>query len=86
MHAPALAHFAHELREALRRGAFAHSGRVEMADGMTVDAERMARIVLVDVERIAAGTPAGWLTEGDERGLYDDLLRLLTLARQPTHV
>ena len=54
-----------------------------MSDGVTVDAERMARIVLVDVERIAAGTPAGWLTEGDERVLYDDLLRLLTLARQP---
>ena len=49
---------------------------------MTVDSERMARIVLVDIERIAAGTPGAWLTEGSERELYDDLLRLLTVARQ----
>ena len=54
-----------------------------MSDGLTVDAERMARNVLVDIERIAGDTPGTWLTESYERELYDDLLRLLTLAHQP---
>jgi hypothetical protein len=83
MQTPALDHLARELREALQRGALAHHGRVELSDGVTVDAERMAGIVLVGVERIAGGTPGSWLSVSHERELYDDLLRLLTLARPP---
>ena len=56
-----------------------------MSDGAIVDSERMARIVLVDLESLARGTPGAWLAECDERALYDDLLRLLTLAREPAH-
>jgi hypothetical protein len=74
-----------ELRDALERGALAHRGRLEMSDGVTVEPERMARIVLVDLERIAGGTSGAWLPEGCDRELYDDLLRLVMLARQPVH-
>ena len=85
MQPQALEPLARELRDALERGALAHHGRVEMSDGVTVEPERMARIVLVDLERIAGGTPGAWLTEAYERDLYDDLRRLITLARQPVH-
>ena len=70
-----------ELREALGSGAFDRRGRVALSDGLTVDPERMARIILVDIEHGARDGQAMWLTEDEERVLYDDLLRLLTLAR-----
>jgi len=73
--------FAHELRAALESGALAHRGRVQLSDGVTVDSERMARIILADFERITQGEPEGWLTEQEEYELYDDLRRLLTLAQ-----
>ena len=75
--------FARELREALDSGAFIDCGRVELNDGVTVDPQRMARIVLVDFERIDREECGVWLTEGEQQALYDDLLRLLALARQP---
>jgi hypothetical protein len=73
--------FARELREALESGAFARSDRVELSDGVTVNPTRMARIVLVDFERVARGQHRGWLAEGEEQALYEDLLRLHFLAR-----
>jgi hypothetical protein len=73
-----------ELREALSSGAFARPCRVEMSDGMIIDPERMARIVLVDIERGVRDGHGGWLTEDDEHALYDDLRRLLALARVPS--
>jgi len=69
-----------ELRERLDAGAFAGLGRVELSDGTTVNSERMARIILADVEHIARNTHGGWLMEGEEQTLHDDLLRLLALA------
>ena len=70
-----------ELREALSSGAFARHGRVKLSDGVTVDPERMARIVLVDIERGARDGHGGWLTEDDEHALHDDVRRLLGLGR-----
>ena len=87
MQTQAREHLIRELRDALSSGALAHCGRVEMCDGMTVDAERMARMVLVDLEYVSRGTSGACLAAGYERVLYDDLLRLLTLARPAgTHV
>ena len=73
---------AHELREALGAGAFAHRGRVALSDGVTVDPERMARIVLADLKRISRGGHNSWVTPGEEQALYDDLLCLVALARE----
>ena len=73
--------FARELREALDSGALAHHHRVELSDGVTVNPERMARIVLADLDRLARTDDRAWLTEFEEQKLYDDLLRLLALAR-----
>jgi len=73
-----------ELREALTSGAFAHCSRVQLSDGVTIDSERMARIVLADFERIAQGTSSTWRIVGEEPELYDDLLCLLRLARAPS--
>ena len=42
-----------ELRAVLKSGAFAQRGRVALNDGVTVNPERMARIILVDIERVA---------------------------------
>jgi hypothetical protein len=42
---------------------------------------RMARIVLADFDRIIRDTRADWLTASEQEALYDDMLRLLTLAR-----
>jgi hypothetical protein len=81
MQTQAREHLIRELHDALASGALAHCGRVEISDGMTVDAERMARIVLVELEYVARGTPGACLAAGYERVLYDDMLRLLTLAR-----
>ena len=73
---------AHELHEALESGALARLGRVALSDGVAVDPERMARIILADVERSARGQRSAWLTEDEEQKLTDDLLCLLTLARR----
>jgi hypothetical protein len=54
-------HVIRELRAALPSSALADCGRVEMSDGMTIDAERMARMVLVDLEYVARGTPGARL-------------------------
>jgi hypothetical protein len=72
---------ARDLREALASGAFAHHGRVELSDGMTVDPERMARIVLADFERINRDGHDSGSTASEQLTLYDDMLRLLTLRR-----
>ena len=74
---------ARELREALDAGALAHRHRAELSDGVTVNPERMARIVLADIDRLARTGDRGWLTELEEQRLYDDLLRLLALAGAP---
>jgi hypothetical protein len=76
---------ARELREHLASGALAHRGRVELSDGLTIDPERMARIVLTDSERVTQGRYSAWITEGQEETLYDDLLRLVALARVPVY-
>lgn len=73
--------FARELREGLESGALAHCHRIELSDGMTVDPERMARIVLADLDRLARTDDRGWLTEFEEQKLYEDLLHLLAMAR-----
>jgi hypothetical protein len=83
MGTPAIEHLARELREACDSGALAHRGRVQLSDGVTVDFERMARIVLADFERIAQGRYSEWITEGEEQELYADLVRLHALARVP---
>jgi hypothetical protein len=80
MRVQALAPLALLLREHLDAGALAGLGRVEMSDGVTVDPERMARIVLADLDRIGGWD---WLTDRDKQNLHDDLLRLLALVRQP---
>ncbi len=72
---------AHELHEALDSGALAHCHRVELSDGVTVNPERIARIVLADIDRLARTGDRGRLTEFEEQTLYDDLLRLLALVR-----
>jgi hypothetical protein len=73
--------FARKLREALDSGVLAHCHRVELSDGVTVNPERMARIVLADLDRLARTDDRGWLTEFEEQKLYEDLLRLLALVR-----
>ena len=83
MSVQALFPLALELREALSSGAFARHGRIEMSDGVTVDPERMARIVLVDIEHLAQGRHGDWITEDEEQRIYADLLCLLDLARTP---
>jgi hypothetical protein len=82
MRVQALAPLALLLRERLDAGALAGLGRVEMSDGVTVDPERMARIILADVDRIDRVEGWDWLTEGEEQSLHDDLLQLLTLSRR----
>ena len=72
-----------ELRIRLYSGAFSGLGRVRLSDGVTVDAERMARIVLADIYRITRDDPPGWLTDGERQDLHDDLLRLLALVTLP---
>ena len=75
--------FAHELREALDSGALAQRGRVDLSDGATVDAERMARIVLADFDRTVKHRPDEPILVDDEQQLYDDLMRLHELALTP---
>jgi len=71
---------AHELHAELDSGTLARRGRVALSDGATVSFERMARIVLADVER-NAGRPADErISEADEQQLYDDLTHLHALA------
>jgi hypothetical protein len=77
---------ARDLHGALDSGALAHCHRVELSDGVTVNPERMARIVLADIDRLTRTDDRGWLTELEEQRLYDDLLRLLTLVRGSVHV
>ena len=77
MRAQALASLARELQQHLNTGALATVGRVELSDGVTVDAQRMARIVLSDVSRIARGHPPDWLTDRERQDLQEDLLRLI---------
>ena len=71
---------AHELGAVLSSGALARRGRVELSDGITVGFERMARIVLADVQRNAGRLADGRISEADERQLYDDLTHLHALA------
>ena len=78
-----LAPLALELRNRLDSGALAGLGRVHLSDGVTVDAERMARIVLADIHRITRDDPPGWLTDNERQDLHDDLLRLLALVTVP---
>jgi hypothetical protein len=75
--------FARELRGALNAGAFAHCSQIELSDGVTVNSERMARIVLVDFERFVAGTADGRFPDDQVVQLFDDLKRLhsFVLAR-----
>jgi hypothetical protein len=75
--------FARELRACLASGALAHRGRIELSDGVSVDFERMARIVLTDFERVALRVGSDWFTEDVERALYGDLLRLHALTLAP---
>ena len=85
MRVQALAPLALVLRDHLKADAFAKLGRVELSDGATVDAERMARIILADVDRLARDDPHRWLTEREEQDLHDDLVRLLALVAEPAH-
>ncbi len=80
-----LVRLARDLRERLTSGTLAQRGQVELSDGMTINPERMARIVLVDIERVIQGKHSEWITEGQDEILYDDLLRLLALAQVPVH-
>ena len=50
---------------------------------MVVDPERMARIIVTDVERIIRDGPDVWLTEREEQVLGDDMVRLLALIAVP---
>jgi hypothetical protein len=75
--------FARELREALDCGALAHCHRVALSDGVTVNPERMARVVLADIDRLARTDGRGRLTEREAQELHDDLLYLLALAGVP---
>jgi hypothetical protein len=77
---------ARELHEALDSGALAHCHRIDLSDGVTVNPERMARIVLADIDRLARTDDRAWMTELEEQKLYDDLLRLLALVRGPARV
>ena len=83
MKGPALASRARELQQHLDIGVLTTLGRVELSDGVTVDAERMARIVLSDGARVIRGHPSDWLTVREQRDLQDDLMRLLILASAP---
>ena len=83
MHEHPLAPLARELRACLASGALAARSRVELSDGVIVDFERMARIVLADFERAARATNGNGITEGEEQELYNDLLRLHSLAFAP---
>ena len=83
MSVQALAPLALVLRECLDAGALAGLGRIELSDGVSVDPERMARIALGELDRIARVAGWDWLTEREEQDLLNDLLRLLALVRQP---
>ena len=83
MQVQALAPLARALRERLEAGALTGIGRIELSDGATVDPERMARIILTDLDRITRVGRSDWLTDREERELHDDLLRLLALVREP---
>ena len=72
-----LAQLALELRDRLTGDDLTGLGRIELSDGVSVDAERMARIVLADLGR--RDLPE-WLTERELQQLRDDLLRLLALV------
>ena len=74
--------FAHELQESLASGSLTQRGQVELSDGVTVNFERMARIVLADFGRLMKQTPNHPISD-DEQQLYDDLLRLHALALTP---
>src|SRR5687767_11434133 len=71
---------AHKLRDALDGGAFAALERVTLVDGVTVQAARMARIILTDLQRIAEQPDGGWVTEDEKPRLYDDVQHLLALV------
>lgn len=75
-----LASLARDLREVLASGALTRHGRVAMSDGLIIEPERMARLVLSDFERIVRDGHDSGSTASDELALYDDMLRLLTEA------
>ncbi len=74
-----LAPLALELRSRFDSDAFAGRGRVTLANGTIIDAERKARSLLADVDRIARADGWGWLTHDEAQALHDDLSRLLAL-------
>jgi hypothetical protein len=76
--------FIHKLRAALDSGAFAALERVTLRDGVTVQAARMARIVLTDLQRIAEQPAGGWVAEDEMPRLYDDVQHLLALVYTTT--
>ena len=76
--------FIHKLRAALDGGAFAALERVTLGDGVTVQAARMARIVLTDLQRIAEQPAGGWVAEDEMPRLYDDVQHLLALVYTTT--
>jgi hypothetical protein len=86
MRVQVLAPLALELRNRLDSGALAGLGRIELSDGVVVDPERMARIIVTDVERIIRDGPDVWLTEREEQVLGDDMARLLALIADPVPV
>lgn len=74
----------HKLRDALDGGAFAALERVTLSDGVTVQAARMARIILTDLQRIAEQPDGGWVAEDEKPRLYDDVQHLLALVYTTT--
>jgi hypothetical protein len=83
MHEHPLSPLARELRACLASGALDGRSRVELNDGVIVDFERMARIALADFERVGRATNGNGIAEGEEQEVYDDLLRLHSLALAP---
>ena len=78
-------HVVQELRDALESGVLTHRERVTLGDGVIVNPERMARIILTDYERVRRAAPGGWLVGAELDRLHDDLLCLLSVARTPSH-
>ena len=66
-----------ELRGRFDAGDFTGRGQIRLRDGAVVDAERKARNVLADIDRITRVSGWSWLTDDEEQELHDDLLRLL---------
>jgi hypothetical protein len=83
MRVPSMESLAQDLAACLAAGPLACSGHVELSDGAIVDFERMARIVLFDVERMARMTVGDGRVADEAQAIYDDLRRLLSLAQTP---